>query len=731
MKRARSLRITGATALLVALWGSALLAATTGIWMTATAKDFARGKLENVTILSTGQLAPGMGADRFKMEEISVWATAFSPDGTAYVGTGNNGRVYRVKKDGVEKVFETGEAVVTCLAWADGKLYAGTIPSGKIFGWKPGDAEAKLVADLTVPYVWKMVYHKDLGALVVGTGPGGQVHTVTPEGKTKVFFDSNESHVLSLAVGEKGAIYAGTSMRGVLFKFAPDGKVLGTWDLDDNEVRALSFHDGSLYVGANKIKSYERDIYFMGQEGMLQDRSQFARMLAAQISQLRESEQAAEKGFQELFEATLYRMTPGKSMNRILGIPKRYLCDIGVDKDKVIYAATGDEGELWAATEPNLGWVMMDLKEAQILSVGMHAGQLRLVATGNAAALYRTRQGAAKSAQFTSEVKDTGFRSRWGSIEWKSTGPVQVLTRTGSHSIPDKTWSDWSRPLEKSGSKITSPDARFVQFRLRWKEGSDSKVDWVRMAFINDNQRPRIEKLVTARIQDAFPASKGLPDVKPDNYYARQLKEAKGKVRVSWQAVDPDGDTLLYWLYYRREGDKEWVIINPKKPVQASMGYFNLDAITRMKTSTKKLPLQRVTYEWNTATLADGWYMLKVVASDERDNSKEAKKVWKEIGPLLIDNRKPEIAELKETGELAWKGLAKDGTSHIARIEYNLDGEKWEMVKAKDGIYDNSKEEFSIVLKNVMPGEHVLTVRAFDEGGNFGLRQVGFKVKAK
>ena len=88
--------------------------------------------------------------------------------------------------------------------------------------------------------------------------------------------------------------------------------------------------------------------------------------------------------------------------------------------------------------------------------------------------------------------------------------------------------------------------------------------------------------------------------------------------------------------------------------------------------------------------------------------------------------RKPEIAELIPDGDLVWRGRATDNTSHIARIEYNLDGEKWEILQAKDGIFDNREEEFRVELKNVTPGEHVLTVRAFDEGGNIGLRQVGF-----
>jgi hypothetical protein len=724
-----------ATALLC---GPMSYASTTNIWMTATAEDFARGKLEQVAILSTGQLAPGVGTTRFPMEEISIWSTAFMEDGTAYIGTGNNGLVYRIKKGGVEKAFETGEAVVTSLVRAGRTLYAGTMPDGKIFSWKEG-GKPQLVADLDVPYIWDMMYHEGRKTLFVGTGPEGQVLTVTPRGKTEIFFDSNESHVLSLVEGPDGSVFAGTSMRGVIFQFSADGKVTGTWDLEDNEVRALAFRNGSLYIGANKIRSYEAGIYFMGERDYMQDRSQFAMLLAARIGQLQKGEEAVEKSFQELFDAAIYRLTPERDLHRILQIKSRYVCDIGVDSSEVIYAATADEGELWAASEPNLGWVMMDLKEAQILSLGIQKDELRQVATANAAAVYRTSRAAAKTMQFTSEVKDTGFRSSWGQIEWKSTAPIEVLTRTGSQSIPDDTWSDWSKPLTKSGQRITSPNARFIQFRARWKKGSDARVDWVRLAYINENQRPRIESLLTGRLQDVLPATKGAPPKLEQGHYKRMLDEAKGKVRIEWKASDPDGDKLLYWLYYRREGDKEWVIINPKAPVQERFEYYDLGSVTRLKKerSSPRSRMYRYSYdretsfEWRTHNLADGWYMIKLVASDERDNAENPKKVWKEVGPILVDNRKPDVAELKESGKLTWIGKATDTTSHIARVEYNLDGEKWEILKAKDGIYDNQEEEFKIELKTVTPGEHVLTVRAFDEGGNIGMRQVGFTYPPK
>jgi hypothetical protein len=138
---------------------------------------------------------------------------------------------------------------------------------------------------------------------------------------------------------------------------------------------------------------------------------------------------------------------------------------------------------------------------------------------------------------------------------------------------------------------------------------------------------------------------------------------------------------------------------------------------------------RQASYDWNVADMEDGWYDIKIVCSDERNNPTDAKTAWKTLGPILIDNRKPSIVSLQRTGELTWNGVAEDSFSHVARIEYNLDGGEWRLLKAADGVFDERREQFTVILKNVAPGEHVLSVRVFDEGGNIGMRQVGFKIE--
>ena len=71
---------------------------------------------------------------RRKYLVLAIWALAFGPDGTLYVGTGNKGRVYRKTAAGALELFHEIEDVHvrTLLAGPDGTLYAGTSDKGLV-----------------------------------------------------------------------------------------------------------------------------------------------------------------------------------------------------------------------------------------------------------------------------------------------------------------------------------------------------------------------------------------------------------------------------------------------------------------------------------------------------------------------------------------------------------------------------------------------------------------------
>jgi hypothetical protein len=166
-------------------------------------------------------------------------------------------------------------------------------------------------------------------------------------------------------------------------------------------------------------------------------------------------------------------------------------------------------------------------------------------------------------------------------------------------------------------------------------------------------------------------------------------------------AQDPDGDVLQYRLFCRRLGSDRWL------PLAGGLA----------------VPMNQ--YVWNTDSLPDGFYVLKVVASDEKSNLKpEALTEEIESDALLVDNTKPEVrataSGLKVSGE------AVDATSSILRLEVQIDGGAWKTVAAKDGVLDSSKEAFEIDLapEKLPKGEHTVSVRAYDQEMNVGVTSI-------
>ena len=56
--------------------------------------------------------------------------------------------------------------------------------------------------DPKAKYIWALAFDSK-GDLFVATGDQGEIHRVTPDGKGRVFFKTEETHVRSLAVDAK------------------------------------------------------------------------------------------------------------------------------------------------------------------------------------------------------------------------------------------------------------------------------------------------------------------------------------------------------------------------------------------------------------------------------------------------------------------------------------------------------------------------------------------------
>jgi hypothetical protein len=303
-----------------------------------------------------------------------------------------------------------------------------------------------------------------------------------------------------------------------------------------------------------------------------------------------------------------------------------------------------------------------------------------------------------------------------------------MQTRTGNTESPDSTWSDWSVGYRVStGDRITSPPARFIQLRAKLRSAapgggasgsgaSNARLRTIAIAYLPRNQAPDIGAITVlpagVALQDVPLAldpsimSSGLDpqvfgvvaSVPPRRFYQ------KGARTLTWQASDPNGDTLTYKVLYRSIADSAWHVLSESQP----QAYYTVDG--------NRLP--------------DGSYAFRVIGSDSADNPAEASLTDEEsIEPVEIDNTPPAIktSEPKPSAnsvEVTFEAV--DSTSRVIKGEFSVDGGPWQLVFPMDGLADSSRETFRVVVKMDRPGEHVIAFRCGDSSLNVATAKATF-----
>jgi hypothetical protein len=135
------------------------------------------------------------------------------------------------------------------------------------------------------------------------------------------------------------------------------------------------------------------------------------------------------------------------------------------------------------------------------------------------------------------------------------------------------------------------------------------------------------------------------------------------------------------------------------------------------------------TYDWDTSTLPEGRYRVRVTASDELSNPPDrVTRDDAESGIVLVDNTPPRLENLRATGRRV-QGAALDGVGPIQRIDVALAGrDEWVPFYPKDGIFDEAREEFDFDATVLSPqGPAILAVRVYDDANNFVIQNVQLK----
>src|SRR6266496_4440068 len=223
------------------------------IWETNGRAELLKGDARGVSITDTGvlMLAPNF-TELFNTERAFIWCSAIDRQGNVYLGTGHDGKIYRVAPDGRGALlYDASELDVTALAVGrDGALYAGTSPDGKVYRIT-ADGKADVYFDPADKYIWSLAFLPD-GSLAVGTGDNGKLYRVRAAGakpESSLLINTNQTHVMSLAVTAQGDLIAGTDPGGLVLRISPEGKAFALFDAHLREIHALApAADGSIYA---------------------------------------------------------------------------------------------------------------------------------------------------------------------------------------------------------------------------------------------------------------------------------------------------------------------------------------------------------------------------------------------------------------------------------------------------------------------------------------------------
>lgn len=707
------------------------------VWETSGRTELLKGDARGVSISDTGVLAlsPKL-TEVFNTQQTYVWSSSVDNQGNVFLGTGHDGKIYKITAAGAGTVlYDAPELDVTALAVGrDGALFAGTSPDGKVYRIA-ADGKADVYFDPGDKYIWSLAVMQD-GSLAVGTGDSGKLYRVRAAGaspESSILVSTNQTHVISLAVTAQGDLIAGTDSGGLVLRVSPEGKTFALFDTQLREIHALApAADGSIYAlalsdaaatarapsapavttsqpseGGNPTTSVtitaidESGAPIQNQTGSTRSRSDVSNARSAVFRILPDG--AADVVWSSP-TVTAFSIAPALQVGSVL---------IG----------TADKGRIYSVTNDGRDTLLLQSPEGQISSLLVRNNQV-YAASSNQGKLYRFGNELVNQGTYESPVRDAKLIASWGRIWWRGAGGVSLQTRTGNGERPDATWSDWSSAYTSpDGNQIASPRARFIQWRATVQystsAGDPSWVEDVSVAYLPRNVAPEVLSISVLPIGvglqqlaqvtvDPNVESSGLDpsvfgpvaQVPPRRFYQR------GARSFQWQAEDRNSDTLEYAIYYRALNEQTFRLLKDK----LRDNFYTIDG----------------------ATLADGRYVIKVVASDAPDNPPGQKLTGERLSePVDIDNTPPVVKVVgqpqnnRESIRVVFS--VDDTTGKIRKADASIDGAAWTPVFPDDGIADSGHEVYSVDFNVAGAGEHTISLRAFDTSGNIGTFSITVK----
>jgi len=695
--------------------------------------DFKRGELDNVALSNPGYLTLSYKVTSFfDSKEPYLWAWCQDLKGNIYVGTGNEGKVYKISPKGESSVFfDTDELEIYALAHdQQNNIYVATSPDGKIYKVTAA-GKGEVYFDPPDNYIWDLVFDRQKN-LFAATGDSSRIYKITGKNKGKIYFQSDESHIEELYIQENGDLLAGTVDNGYLYRISTDGKPVVLFDTGFREIHSIAMaKDGSIYIGGYGRRRPERmEPSKLKQSTKKKKKKDDTEKSEAQnqmeeIGILIGPEPMSGMGRSEM--SAVLKISPGGARQNIWHLPDAvYALTLNPD-GSLLVGTGGDNGKLYRVNQDEEETLIMEIDDAQITALYRNNKNQIFMCTSNMGKVYKINQDYESKGSFISRVMDAGIVSDWGVLRWQGELPsetkVKIYTRSGNTAEVNETWNQWSKPITvATGEPIQSAPAQYLQWKAEFsssKKTVSPKLEQLTITYLQHNLPPKIKKLVVNDTEDLL---EDTPE--EDNEYSQEQKEGnepqyyspvssrqlrnRALRTIRWSCTDANRDRLKFKLTYKGEKENSW-----RELKSDYYEYF---------------------YRWNSEKWPDGFYQIQLTASDSPSNPLNLIKNSRKISDRFkVDNAGPAVHTFKvkpKTGDkLTISFIVQDRLTALYSAEFVIDSGEWQLVYPRDGICDSSQEKYELKIPGISPGNHTFVVRTYDRYLNVGFGKFNFKIE--
>jgi len=388
--------------------------------------------------------------DKAYLSNEHIFAMATDVVGRLLAGiSGDKCRLCRFKNDKYEVIFEPDEDKYIFAIEVDsgGNIYLGTGPEGKVYKLDSSGKKTQLIYDSQDKNILSLAAGQD-GFVYAGSDSRGLIYKINPRTKTAtVLYDSDEPEITALLFTEDGVLHAAATSAKIVqaqTKFAAQSPLAGR--PETTTTKSKDDAKGGLKL---KIANIKEAVSKMPSKGPTPPRKPTRPGQASYIHKI------SRDGFvtNVFSEAAVFFCLAEQDKSLLVGTGNSgqlFTVDPSTEQEALIYE---------------------DKQASQITALNVRRDAVYL-GTANPAKLIKLGTGFASNGTYISELIDAGQPAMWGKLQIEADIPqgckVQVASRSGNvKDVNDPTFSSWTQLEEVTQPvQLQCPLGRFCQYKL-------------------------------------------------------------------------------------------------------------------------------------------------------------------------------------------------------------------------------------------------------------------------